>query len=60
MEDKPIEVKVYGYFIHMTFKYLIYKVEGGMLSGFNISKLGKLQTMTIHKDNVDQLVWLDI
>lgn len=60
MEDKLIDVKIYGYFIHLTFKYFICDVENGMLRGFDISKFGKLQTMTIHKDNVDQLVWLDL
>lgn len=54
------EVKIYGYFIHLTFKYFIFEVKNGFLTGFDISPLGKIQTMTIHESKVDKLVWLDL
>ena len=50
---------IIGYFIYLTFKYMITKIEDGMLTGFDITPLGKIHTVTIHKDQVEKLVLLE-
>ncbi|HRH68836.1 MAG TPA: hypothetical protein PLB89_04945 [Flavobacteriales bacterium] len=48
-----------GYFMKAGGKWWLAEVDGGNLVGYDVTPLGKLHTLHIHRDSVDQLVILD-
>ena len=54
-----INTTVIGYFNHGPVRWLLTKKEGTLLTGFDITSLGKIHTLTIEDSEVYDLVLIE-
>lgn len=56
---KEWEKPVLGYFDFLGGRYMLTRIDGGMLVGYNIKNGGGVDTLHIHRDNVRALVMIN-